>query len=327
MLRACSFGGIAFLLAAQPARCQSPPAGAAPHARAHHVLFYDPLRERVMLTGGASNDSRRNVTVFDDFWSFDGTRWTALPSSSGPSSGARVDSDSQKRIYSFGGFKDAAIGDLLMLEGDRWRNLGSHPSLTAVEGGFVFDQARGRFVAFGGGSASGRMNGEVWEFDGDRWSRSAASPPAPRGSHAMVYDPVRKKVVLFGGMGVRAGEQDAPVLADTWEFDGTAWAEVRVAGPSARLGAGAAFDSKRGVMLLFGGANHDRVFNDLWSWNGATWRKLAENGPEPRVMGYLAYDRRRDRIVLFGGRRGVPDNSDLGDTWEWDGSSWTQIKP
>jgi hypothetical protein len=42
-------------------------------------------------------------------------------------------------------------------------------------------------------------------------------------------------------------------------------------------------------------------------------------------MGYLAYDRRRDRVVLFGGRRGWPN--DLNDTWEWDGSRWTEILP
>ena len=103
------------------------------------------------------------------------------------------------------------------------------------------------------------------------------------------------------------------------------WTQLRVAGPSARLASGATFDSKRGLVLVFGGADHDRVFNDLWAWNGTSWRKLAEDGPEPRVMGYIAYDKRRDRVVLFGGRRAAPDNSDLGDTWEWDGASWKQI--
>lgn len=38
----------------------------------------------------------------------------------------------------------------------------------------------------------------------------------------------------------------------------------------------------------------------------------------------MAYDRNRDVIVLFGGRKaGV----ELDDTWEWDGSTWTQRFP
>ena len=141
----------------------------------------------------------------------------------------------------------------------------------------------------------------------------------------MVYDARRQRTVVFGGMGARRDEQPAPMLGDTWEFDGTKWSRSPVAGPPPRLGAGGTYDSKRGLVLVFGGANHDGVFNDLWAWDGIAWKKLAEGGPEPRVMGYIAYDARRDRVVLFGGRRGVPDNRDLGDTWEWDGATWRRI--
>jgi hypothetical protein len=78
-------------------------------------------------------------------------------------------------------------------------------------------------------------------------------------------------------------------------------------------------------VLVFGGADHERVFNDLWAWDGTSWKKLAESGPEARVMGYIAYDRKRDRLVLFGGRRRPPDNTDFGDTWEWDGATWRRV--
>src|SRR5436309_145576 len=37
----------------------------------------------------------------------------------------------------------------------------------------------------------------------------------------------------------------------------------------------------------------------------------------PRDRHAMAYDSARGRVVLFGG-------SGLGDTWEWDGTSWTQ---
>ena len=189
----------------------------------------------------------------------------------------------------------------------------------------MFDASRNRFVAFGGGSAPQQAVSEVWEYDGARWLRNPATPPPARSSHAMVYDARRKKTVVFGGMGVRSGEQSTPIYGDTWEFDGTKWTQIQGAGPPPRLGAGAAYDSKRGLVMLFGGSNERGVLNDLWAWNGTSWRKLAEDGPEPRVMGFIAYDKRRDRIVLFGGRRATPENTDLGDTWEWDGNAWRRV--
>lgn len=326
IVRSLSCGGIAVLLAASQAAGQDASAArASPPGRAHHTLFYDEARQRVVLTGGAANDARRNVTVFDDLWSFDGAGWTALPPSGDAIWGSGVAVDASKRVHAFGGVGESPVGDLRVLEGDRWRKIGVHPSIVAVEPGFVFDAARDRFVTFGGGAGSGRLNGEVWEFDGARWSRHAASPPPARGAHAMVYDAGRRKVVLFGGMGVRTGAAPAPMLGDTWEFDGSTWTPRPVPGPPARLGAGIAYDAKRARVLLFGGANHERVFDDLWSWDGTSWTKLAEGGPEPRVMGYIAYDRMRDRIVLFGGRRRAAVESDLGDTWEWDGARWRRV--
>jgi hypothetical protein len=298
-------------------------AGGQPGPRGHHTVFYDSVRQRVMVTGGAANDARRNSTFLNDLWSFDGVRWTALPSSGEKMSGIRVAQDARGRIWSFGGYTDSTIADVRVLENDRWRRAGAHPSLTLAEAGFVFDAARGKFVMFGGSGR--RPNGEVWEFDGAAWTRHAASAPPARFMHAMVYDAKRRKTVVFGGMGVRVGNADTPILDDTWEFDGVAWSRIAVAGPPARAGAGAAYDSKRGLVILFGGSNHQGVMNDLWSWDGRAWKKLAEGGPEPRVMGYIAYDQKRDRIVLFGGRRGVPDNADLGDTWEWDGATWKKI--
>jgi hypothetical protein len=297
----------------------------APPARAHHAIFYDEARHRILLTGGTAVDNRRNYTLFNDLWSFDGTRWTALASSGDPMSDMRIAVDAQHRIYSLGGFTGAPVGDVRVLDNDRWRRIGSHPSHAVAGPGFVFDAARNRLVEFGGGINAGQAMSDVWEYDGTRWSKSAATAPPSRSAHAMAYDARRTRTVVFGGMGVRRGEAAAPMFDDTWEFDGTTWTQLSVAGPAARLGAGVTYDSKRGLTLVFGGANHDRVFNDLWSWDGTAWRKLAENGPEPRVMGYIAYDQKRDRVVLFGGRRGSPENTDLGDTWEWDGATWRRV--
>jgi hypothetical protein len=311
------YTSIALLLLAGPLSAQS-----APPARAHHVVYYDEARERVMVVNGTASVGGRNYRLLNDLWAFDGTSWTALAPSGDERSGNRVALDAAKQVFSFGGWSDTSFGDLRRLDARGWQVIGEHPSVRTAEGGFVFDAARSRFIAFGGGGNSRALLGEVWEYAQSKWNRHAAPAPPARGSHVMVYDERRRKTVVFGGMGVRVGNADTPMLGDTWEFDGTAWKRFDVTGPSPRLGAGAAYDSKRGLVLVFGGASDGRAHNDLWSWDGTTWKKLAENGPEPRVMGYIAYDKKRDRVVLFGGRRDTPDNADLGDTWEWDGSAW-----
>jgi hypothetical protein len=50
--------------------------------------------------------------------------------------------------------------------------------------------------------------------------------------------------------------------------------------------------------------------------------KMAD--PVARHGHAMAYDARRGRVVLFGG---IGRGGDLDDTWEWDGATWTQLRP
>ncbi len=49
----------------------------------------------------------------------------------------------------------------------------------------------------------------------------------------------------------------------------------------------------------------------------------------PSARGYsaMSYDAARARVVLFGGNRFAPSLTLFGDTWEWDGSQWTERTP
>src|SRR5690349_15168654 len=102
-----------------------------PHPRGHHTVFYDESRQRVMVAGGTWNDSRRNYELLNDLWAFDGTSWTELPASGAKMSGHRIAVDAQQRVHSFGGFlgDNNIIGELRVLEGDRWRRVNTHPSM------------------------------------------------------------------------------------------------------------------------------------------------------------------------------------------------------
>jgi hypothetical protein len=299
---------------------------ATPPARAHHALVYDESRGTVLLAGGSSPyPGGQCCASFNDLWSFDGVRWTALAASGTPMSGMRLAFDAaSQRVISFGGFANGqSRGDVRVLDGNAWKDLGRHPSVVTAESGFVYDTGRKRFVAFGGLGGSAPAQGETWEFDGAKWTKAAGANPPDRHMHAMVWDARRSRIVLFGGVGTGADGKPV-VLGDLWEHDGRAWTEVKgLPGPGPRAEMGFAFDAKRGRTVLFGGDGPKGSRGDTWAWNGTAWRKLADTGPEPRGMGHLAYDKKRDRIVLFGGRKAWP--TDLADTWEWDGTKWTRV--
>jgi hypothetical protein len=78
-----------------------------------------------------------------------------------------------------------------------------------------------------------------------------------------------------------------------------------------------AYDSKRGVALLFGGGGR----SDTWLWDGSNWHEhFPAITPPARTCAAMAYDAARGHIVLLGGAssHGYP----LNDTWLWDGTNW-----
>src|SRR5262245_48819094 len=57
------------------------------------------------------------------------------------------------------------------------------------------------------------------------------------------------------------------------------------------------------------------------------WRQVLPPGdlPAPRESACLVFDSMRHELVLYGGFGGVPPQSAYqGDTWTWDGTTWTR---
>lgn len=157
--------------------------------------------------------------------------------------------------------------------------------------------------------------------------RTPTTSPSARRHHGMVWDAARSETVIFGGLNATNA-----ALADTWVWNGTAWAQKSVSGPSARRWHGMAWDSARSRAVVFGGAGSSlaQLLNDTWEWDGTSWlQRTVTVRPPARYGGSMAYDSTRQRTVLFGGV-GVDGNGNairLDDLWEWDGTSWAQRTP
>jgi len=195
----------------------------------------------------------------------------------------------------------------------------SHRTAATME----FVPFTGGTVLYGGWHPTQFALAEMWRWDGSTWTLIDAAP-APGGlfDHAMSLG-ANDRLLLFGGA-------RGNLLGETWEWDAitATWTQRFPAhAPSPRAHHRMVFDEARGVHVLFGGGDAIGANDETWEWNGTDWtQRMFAVKPLARVDSAMAYDRARQRLVLFGGQAGAGGTT-LGDTWEYDGSAWTQRTP
>jgi hypothetical protein len=143
--------------------------------------------------------------------------------------------------------------------------------------------------------------------------RPALSQPGPRQAHVLVYDERHRRIVL-------------PAFREVWGWDGTRWEMLPGSAAKLRDLSAAAYDSRRGRIVSFGGRVRGTavVVADTWEWDGADWRSQSDRSAEPRDHHVMAYDAARARVVMFGGSTFPRPEVSPSDTWEWDGKQWTR---
>ena len=187
---------------------------------------------------------------------------------------------------------------------DRVRLIATHPQLAPLRGSSEIAQHLGVPVA--------RLSGEA----------TAALVPAPRAGHVMTTAGTAGGVYLLSGQII----DNTPRITDTlWTWTGSEWRVTSDAGPVNRSLPAAAFDSRRGVLVLYGGRSigAGTRFGDTWEWDGKQWREIAVRTPGARDHHVMVFDEARGRVVMYGGasdRPGMPN-----DTWTWDGAKWEMV--
>ncbi|MBS1801855.1 MAG: PASTA domain-containing protein [Acidobacteria bacterium] len=97
--------------------------------------------------------------------------------------------------------------------------------------------------------------------------------------------------------------------------------------PAQRFGAPLAYDSAHSQVVMFGGFSNSGDVSDTWIWNGSTWTQAdPTTSPSSRDTAALAYDAAHGKVVMFGGQIGC-GACWTNETWQWDGTNWTQANP
>jgi hypothetical protein len=324
-----------------------------PLARASASMTYDRRRGRTVLFGGVKSGFAG--TLLQDTWEWNGSVWVnATPTTNNPpprTSGAMAWDGTRNRVVLFGG---GTWRDTWEWDGSAWMNatpVTASPPATSL-GAMAWDPVAGAVLLFV------PQFGQTWKWTAGAWTDiTPAGAPPPLMSASLAWNAGRSKLMLHGaslspasdnwewsgtawvnvstvgssvagGLGYDAARGKIVSVGGVraLDWDGVTWAEktpIPLA-PLPASGDGLVFDSLRREVLLFGGRGAE---TSLWAWSGTEWnRRVSANGLSPpgREQAAFAFDMARSTAVLFGGIS-VPYTDDpLGDTWLWNGASWTQ---
>jgi hypothetical protein len=280
-------------------------------------------------------DSVRGVTVLvsgDQTWEWNGSVWTergTFTSLAGTDGAMAYDSARGVTIYYMDYGYPTFSNGMFEWDGSVWTPRGGPPE-HRPGGAIAYDSGRAVTVLYLGSNANYGGNSDTWEWDGNAWTLRATIGPPPLIGAAMAYDAARGVTVFFGGFD---NSGNNPTFAstcglsdETWEWDGTYWAQLVSSGPSPspRQFSAMAYDSVRGRVALFGGETRQQVgiqtcvfvaLGDTWEWSGTHWTQWVGCGPSPRYQHGMAYDSVRGETVLFGGYIGFA-GAGSSETWE-----------
>lgn len=294
--------------------------------RSHHAMVYDSGRGRIVLFGGENASGE-----LDETWEHDGTAWVPAPDGPFAASEHHLAYDAARGVTVLMVTEPegpSVVFQLWDYDGSSW-SAGPVPPASfddRFDVALGYDATRGRLIVHGGLGRDGQARRETWEVDAARqWTLAHADvdTAAERYLPFLAYDIARDRVVAVSG---------GP-WQDVREYDGEAWVPgVPMPAPlRGRFFPAFIYDSVRSRSVLFGGHESawdtGTVHDDTWYYDGLAWTlgPTAPAGLAPRGCHMMSFDSARGVTVLFGGDGGAPNSLD--DTWELDGTGWTQGPP
>ncbi len=314
-----------------------------PTPRRSPGMAWDPRQQRVVMVSGVDDEPCATLectrTNAEDTWEWDGTSWHSFADVTEPTDNAALSAafDPQRDEVLMVG-----TGGAIFRFGERWRSSGTFTTVHARVA-----RESGRLMVFGGLTTGNALS----SFTGFAAAGNFAPflqicvigqpcPPTPpaRSLQAMAESPTGG-ALMFGGSNSASESPFNGTTGDTWQLNGS-WAQLctgcttGTTSPPARMQSAMAFDSDRGVDVMFGGQPGDAPtpLDDTWEWDGAAWQQRSPaHRPPARTQETLTYDEARHRAILFGGFAGGFFGVNCGngknectDLWEWDGSDWSQ---
>ncbi|HEY1956849.1 MAG TPA: kelch repeat-containing protein [Polyangiaceae bacterium] len=219
---------------------------------------------------------------------------------------------------------DATVMETWLWTGDGWTQQatsGAPPARFVPAVASLGDSV----VLFGGLVLGGStFLDDTWVLHDGAWA-PAAPPSSPSARAFAGIAGLGSEAVLFGGA------DDSGSLGDTWIWNGSTWtlAPATIA-PAARSGAAMTADGDG--IILFGGCvaggytgceDVGTPSAETWRWDDATSWTLLHPTTSPSARTEAVAASFQNGALLFGGLANPNESVTLGDTWTWDGTTWS----
>lgn len=211
-------------------------------------------------------------------------------------------------------------------DGTTWTKLTLRSTARIVNAAMAYDSARSQVVRFGGyPTFQTTPDSFTYLLRGQRWyGGGIVAEPGPRSMPLFRADPERRTVWLFGGLSEYSFGGVTSYLDDFWQYQDGVWRlmpDDPTNTPNGCVTPIGAFDADRKVLVVL--CNGSAVTE----WDGTAWKRftnLSQVPPDRRFAGAV-YDQTQKKVVLFGGYDNFGNYRQ--DTWTWNGTAWTEIKP
>jgi hypothetical protein len=283
-------------------------------------LIYHTRLRQMLLVNCVTDPSRETPLTI---WGWNGTQWQRVAEGGPPGrilGGAAYD-EKRNVLIVYGG-RPVELGkcsqETWEWDGEAWTQKEVQPPTACDHVRMVYDAANGQAILFSGLDLAENPVNETWAWNGEEWKPLSEDGPESRGHFGFVYDPNHEQTLLYGGY-------TSTTTDEFWVWKDGAWQEIDFPGPGTLSHFGMTYDTDANAVYIFGGATSGSTFSSFtdktWILSEGTWRELSPaTSPSRRGSPAMGYDPERKRIVLYGGFDAR--ESDLSDTWEWDGQVW-----